>query len=114
VFRFFKDLSWRYVIIDKRIPVYNSAGDYIYGKCAVPEELWVPLIEKAYAKLFGCYYSLIGGFIDEALEDLTSMVPEKKTLHDRNGHFHEDPEEFWQFLMSCKRHHCLMGCSRKA
>ena len=57
-FRFFKDLQWRYVIIDKRLPVYNMAGEYIYARCADPEEVWVPLIEKAYAKLFGCYFSL--------------------------------------------------------
>jgi len=39
--------------------------------------LWVPLIEKAYAKLHGCYESLISGFIDDALSDLTGFVAEK-------------------------------------
>ena len=53
--RFFKEFKWRYVIIDDRIPVYKGNGSYVFGRCTDVEELWVPLIEKAYAKLFGCY-----------------------------------------------------------
>jgi hypothetical protein len=34
-------------------------------------ETWVPLIEKAYAKLHGNYSHLNGGWTCEAIEDLT-------------------------------------------
>lgn len=53
--RFFKEFAWRYVIIDDRLPVYKGNSSLVFGKCVDPKELWVPLIEKAYAKLFGCY-----------------------------------------------------------
>lgn len=74
----------------------------------------MPLIEKAYAKLFGCYYILTGGFIDEALTDLTGFAAEKmNNLHDKKGNFVPEVDEFWNFLMECKGRGCLMGCSRK-
>ena len=38
-------------------------------------ETWVPLIEKAYAKLHGNYDHLNGGSEAEALEELTGFVP---------------------------------------
>lgn len=43
-------------------------------------ENWVCLIEKAYAKLHGCYEALISGFIDDAMTDLTGFVAEKIIL----------------------------------
>jgi calpain len=55
VMKFFKDFKWRYVIIDERLPCYRGNGLPAFGKNKELHELWVPLIEKAYAKLHGCY-----------------------------------------------------------
>mmetsp|Transcript_40465 Transcript_40465/g.38964 ORF Transcript_40465/g.38964 Transcript_40465/m.38964 type:complete len:87 (+) Transcript_40465:635-895(+) len=57
VIRFFKDFKWRYVIIDDRLPCNKSTFPRkpYYGTCTNLHELWVPLVEKAYAKLHGCY-----------------------------------------------------------
>jgi len=111
VLRFYKNHSWRYVIIDDRLPVYKANKQLVFGRCAEAEELWVPLIEKAYAKLHGCYQTLISGFIDDGLSDLTAMVCEKKQLHNRQGEFTLAKEEFWEYLQDMKRNGCLMGCS---
>ena len=46
----------------------------VFAKCVNEEELWVPLIEKAYAKLFGCYEALKAGNIDEGLVDMTGLA----------------------------------------
>ena len=43
------------------------------------------MIEKAYAKLHGCYESLISGFVDDGLTDMTGLVAEKIKLHGANG-----------------------------
>ena len=110
--RFFKEFAWRYVIIDDRLPVYKASGALVFGRCTDPAELWVPLIEKAYAKLFGCYQTLISGFIDDGLADMTGFVCEKRNLHDKNGIFPEEEiEKFWKYLETMKANKCLMGCS---
>jgi hypothetical protein len=81
VMRFFKEFEWRYVIIDDRIPCYKSNNMPVFGRCTDLNELWVPLIEKAYAKIHGCYETLISGFIDDALNDMTGLVAEKIKVH---------------------------------
>lgn len=53
VCRFFKDCSLMYVIIDDRIPVKNKDGRPIFGHATDPNELWILLLEKSYAKLHG-------------------------------------------------------------
>ncbi|RXW21859.1 hypothetical protein EST38_g4004 [Candolleomyces aberdarensis] len=46
----------------------------LYAKAGTSNETWVPLIEKAYAKLYGCFSHLVGGQTREAIEDLTGGV----------------------------------------
>lgn len=56
--------------------IYNKSarkgGKTLYfARSGTPGETWVPLIEKAYAKLHGDYHALSGGQSCEAIEDLT-------------------------------------------
>ena len=49
---------WRYVLVDNRLPynkIYNDNQTpvLLYGKYRSNDELWVSLIEKAFAKLYG-------------------------------------------------------------
>ncbi len=57
---FYKDGCLRFVIIDDLLPVFDSSGKLVFAQCKDSNELWVPLIEKAYAKIHGCYKALIG------------------------------------------------------
>jgi hypothetical protein len=72
---FYKDCALRFVIIDDRIPVFKSSGKVVFAQCKDCNELWVPLIEKAYAKIHGCYKALIGGYVHFGLADMTGYVP---------------------------------------
>ena len=61
-FRFWRYGKWLEVVIDDRLPVdiYNKLI-YCSNKNQ-PDEFWVALIEKAYAKVNRCYEFLDGGF----------------------------------------------------
>jgi Ca2+-binding EF-hand superfamily protein len=102
--RFFKNFKWRYIIIDDRLPCKKIFNDVqvpklIYGKCRNESEFWVPLIEKAYAKLHGSYESLISGFIDDGLVDLTSFVARKYVIsQDEKSSNVSKSDELWNLL----------------
>ena len=88
VIRLFKDFTWIYVIIDERVIVNKATGKPVFGRCKSQHELWVSLIEKAYAKMHGCYENLISGYVDEGLQELTGFQPEKIVLKGaKNGLF---------------------------
>lgn len=80
--RLCKNGEWVTVTIDDYIPCSLSGGP-LFGHCA-RNELWVSLLEKAYAKLHGSYHALDGGLTSEAMFDLTGcptksvQFPKKK------------------------------------
>ena len=85
VLRIFKNHQWIYIMVDERIPVDIKTNKPVFGRCRNAHELWVPLIEKAYAKLHGCYENLISGYVDEGVQELTGMQPEKIFIRDEKS-----------------------------
>jgi hypothetical protein len=69
-FKFCKAGRWRYLHIDDSIPCRQS-GHENYCRNENPNETFAMLIEKAYAKLHGCYEALSYGLIEKALADMT-------------------------------------------
>eukprot|EP00659_Diplonema_papillatum_P010380 gene10380-15984_t len=87
---------WRDIVLDDLLPctkpfeghtdqttgtIYFSRGGTLCFAAASRRQLWVPLIEKASAKLFGCYSALAGGSTGEALQLLTGCPSETIRIH---------------------------------
>jgi len=108
VFRF---VFWRYdrfeqVIIDDRLPVgVDGNSNYLlYTKEGHDKDFWMPLLEKAYAKLNGGYHTIVGGWADDGLSDLTGGITE-------NVDSSEVPADFFYTLYDCSRMNSLIGLS---
>ena len=71
-------------LLVSRLPQKN--GSYCYARCSDPNEFWVALIEKAYAKLHGSYEGIEGGMPIEAMVDLTGGLAERYELKHSDTH----------------------------
>ncbi|KAM9316869.1 calpain-8-like [Gastrophryne carolinensis] len=65
--------QWMSTVVDDRLPSKDGHLTFLRSNT---NEYWSALIEKAYAKLCGCYEALIMGSPSEAMTDLTAGVSE--------------------------------------
>lgn len=71
---------------------YKGTYNLFYGEASGDNALWMPILEKAAAKLYGNYEMLIGGWMGPAIQTLTGSP-----FFDI---YHEDmsPDEIWDWL----------------
>ena len=102
VFKFWQYGEWIEVVVDDYLPTLN--GKLAFLQSDSPNEFWTPLVEKAYAKLYGNYtLALDGGLIGSSMEDLSGGVAE--SYHDK-----ESPAPFKVMLRSYQKK-SMMGAS---
>ena len=106
-FRFYKNFKWRYVVIDDRLPCMKVIGKakrpkVLYSKCRNTNEFWVSLIEKAYAKLHGCYEAIVSGCIDDGIVDLTGQESFRISLDLRQQH-NMPNDRLWNIIKNYNR-----------
>ena len=109
VLKMYKNCKAHYVIVDDKLPcLEKSHGDYIpaFARNRNPNEFWVSIFEKAYAKLNVRYINLTSGFIDEALQDLSGLAPEMIRFTPSI-----DVDEFWASLKHLVFTNSLIGGS---
>ncbi|KAK5848331.1 hypothetical protein PBY51_005956 [Eleginops maclovinus] len=110
-FRFWRLGRWTDVVVDDRLPV-SSDGVLLFCRSATPREFWSALLEKAYAKLNGCYEALEGGNTTEALIDFTGGLSELLSLDREALSQHSDQRRaFFQTLAKAHERKALITCS---
>ncbi|KAI1866672.1 uncharacterized protein JN550_007525 [Neoarthrinium moseri] len=84
----------------------SGSGSLYFAQCVHPDETWVPLLEKAYAKAHGDFAAIEGGFTGEGIEDLTGGVTSELYTSDIL-----DTEYFWKEELMKVNEEFLFGCS---
>ncbi|XP_034034423.1 calpain-5-like [Thalassophryne amazonica] len=88
-FQFWVLGEWVDVVVDDQLPTINEELIYCHSKCN--NEFWSALLEKAYAKLAGCYESLEGGNTGDAVVDFSGAVAE--TINLEEGAYYKDQQK---------------------
>jgi len=92
--RFCVNGEWEYVIVDDVMPV-DKYGRFLYARSADPDEVWCPILEKAYCKLHTCYEMCDGGRPNQAIFAICGGASGKFDISDAHR---KDPSTYFTLL----------------
>eukprot|EP01126_Amoeba_proteus_P033160 TRINITY_DN324_c0_g1_i7.p1 TRINITY_DN324_c0_g1~~TRINITY_DN324_c0_g1_i7.p1 ORF type:complete len:831 (+),score=162.05 TRINITY_DN324_c0_g1_i7:479-2971(+) len=104
--RFFINNDWVVSTVDDRLPLRRSGKGLLFASGADPSEIWMSILEKAYAKIYGSYGAIENGVTSDALVDLlgeTAVNLDTKM----------DPSLLWNTLLAYDQEGFFMGCSKE-
>lgn len=96
---------WQIVIIDDYFPCFKSSKWPIFSK-PHNNELWVMLLEKAWAKINGGYINIVGGWPNEVLETLTCFC--NKSIDNQDP---SEKDDLWEKILNADQNNHLITCS---
>lgn len=96
--------KWLTIDMDEYVPYLN--GTPAFSK-SIDKEVWVIILEKAWAKLYTNYKRIEAGYPEEPLHDLTGAPI--KQIYTRQGG--SDKEAEWKYLLRASQLEYSMVCS---
>lgn len=105
MFEFWHYGHWIRIVVDDRLPVKD--GKLVFCRnLKYPNEMYGPLLEKAYAKLNKCYFNLISGEINDSITDLTGGLHQNFNLKTRI-----DQDQLWINIVKFFNCKSMAGCA---
>lgn len=102
-FKFWQYGNWVDVKIDDRLP--TKYGRLCFMHSSEKNEFWGALLEKAYAKFYGSYELLKGGFTSEAMVDFSGGIIECYYLKN------SIPSNFFRLIQKALQDNAMIGAS---
>ena len=94
--------DWKKLTLDSFFPTLKNRFTFAHTKSA---EMWVMLLEKGYAKLYGGYWNIgTGGYPEEALRDLTGAPTEFNLIDQESTDF----DRLWSDFVVCHKNRYVM------
>ena len=109
---FFINGRWKRVLVDDQFPCRmndkNIFGE-LYFSCSFQNEIWVSLIEKAWAKVNGSYANIdYGGYSYEVFDIMTEAYSDHIEIDVKSK------EKIWEILLNSEKRKYLMTVASKS